>query len=70
MKIKAHILLAVTLGILLSACGSNTPVRSGATHGSVVKQKTDRAAKTAERRIDQHTDNKVDRAIDRLFNKL
>ena len=54
---------------LISACGaSSTATKPSNT--SVVEQKATRAGSTAERRVDQHTDYKINNAIDRLFRKL
>lgn len=53
---------------LVSACGSSS-VKEDRT-GSVVEQKAERATTTAETRVDQHTDQKVNSVVDRLFRKL
>ncbi len=74
MKYKARLILVTALILLLSACGSSTPVRSDTTHGSVVEQKTDRASNRAvnrvENRVDQKTDRAVDRAVDKVFKNI
>lgn len=69
MKSKFKNLLIITLmTFVLSACGSSSVRQDDS--GSVVQQKTERAATTAERRVDQHTDHKVNKAIDKLFRKF
>lgn len=55
----------ITSSLLLSACGSSSVKHDSS--GSVAEQKTERAATTIERRVDQHTDNKISKAIDKLF---
>ncbi len=73
MKTKTQYFLALTFITLLSGCGSAS-VKTDTTHGSVVKQKTDRATNRAtnrvENRVDRKTDRAVDRAVDRVFKKI
>lgn len=69
MKSEYQALFVITLiASLLSACGSSSVKEERS--GSVAEQKAQRATTTAERRVDQHTDHKVNRAVDRLFRKL
>ena len=69
MKSEYKIIFVITfITFLLSACGSTSVKENNGS--SVAEQKTKRAATTAERRVDQHTDHKVNRAVDRLFRKL
>ena len=55
MKTMHSVLSKITFGIILAtslvACGSSAPVRSD-NSGSVVQQKTDRAANRAEYKVD------------------
>jgi len=71
MRSKYKILSVITLmtSLLLSACGASS-ASSTPSNSSVVQQKADRAANSAERRVDQHTDHKINNAIDSLFRKL
>ncbi len=63
-----NISVIILMASLLTACGSSS-VRDNR-NGSVAEQKAERATSTAERRVDQHTDHQVNKAIDRLFRKL
>ena len=64
--------MIILVASLLSACASTSfkEDRSSSVVEQKAEQKTNRAATTAERRVDQHTDHKINRAVDRLFRKL
>jgi len=59
------IAMLVLLTSVLSIVGCSSSRNND--NGTVVEKKADRAKTTAERRLDQHTDSKINRAIDGLF---
>ncbi len=63
------IIIFVLLSSLVSGCGASS-TSTTPNNSSVVQQKANRAGNTAVRRVDQHTDLKINNAIDRLFRKL
>jgi len=68
-KIFLVIIAMTLLSSMLSACGaSSASVKPN--NSSIVERKANRAANSAERRVDQHTDHRINNAIDRLFRKL
>ena len=64
-----QIISLALLSSLLSACGASS-ASTTPSNSSVVQQKANRAGNTAVNRVDQHTDLKINNAIDRLFRKL
>ena len=68
-KIFPVIIAMTLLSSMLSACGASS-ASAKPNNSSIVERKAKRAANSAERRVDQHTDHRINNAIDRLFRKL